>query len=339
MKAIIVRSLTVVALLCATSPAWAVLASFEYTDGYYVTSPGWVDVTYYDAGQFGTTWGGSGTPTPIAPDSGLWSLKSQVGAFYPTTAGRNAVVGSAPPYPAPSSAGTIPAYIVGNHNPGRTGVGALALRNDNASVGAMDYDYRFDSDDFGGINPSTVTSGLVDIEFYFCPNAPDIGNPGQGLPSSDKFIMSFKDSGGNIGFQLGYQNTNDVVWRSGSSGSWTTTGIVADHANWDGFRARLDLTNDTFGLRYFDVSTSSVITLAPVGTPMGAAMADATHLGWWLSDFTNASAIHPGGKNFFDDFTVRSAVPEPSSVVLAVVATAGSLWTAVRRRRKPVVVG
>ena len=59
---------------------------------------------------------------------------------------------------------------------------------------------------------------------------------------------------------------------------------------------------------------------------MGAAMNDATHLGWWLSDFTLASGVHPGGKNFFDDFTVRSAVPEPTSWALA------RCW---RRSRRP----
>jgi hypothetical protein len=327
--------LTVAATMGFCSPAWAILNSFEYSDGYYLTSPGWVDVTYYDAGQFGVATGGSGSPTAIAPDSGLWSLNSQVGAFYATSAQRNAATSGAPPYPG-SFAGTIPAYIVGNHNPGRTGAGALALRNDNVGVGAMDYDYRFDQYDFGGINPATVTSGLVDIEFYYCPNPPDQASGGAGLPTSDKFIMSFTDSSGNIGFQLGYQNNNDVVWRPGSSGAWNATGIVADHNNWDGFRARLDLSNDTFGLRYFDVSTSSVITLAPVGTPMGAAMNDATHLGWWLSDFTLASGIHPGGKNFFDDFSVRTAVPEPTSWALALCGVGAGVLSLVRRRRRAV---
>ena len=73
---------------------------------------------------------------------------------------------------------------------------------------------------------------------------------------------------------------------------------------------------------------------APMGTPMGAAMNDATHLGWWLSDFTLASGVHAGGKNFFDDFSVRSAVPEPTSWALALCGVGAGVLSLIRRRRR-----
>lgn len=308
----LVRPLAVGSLLCAVSPARAYLGSFEMSDGYYIASPGWVDVTYYNAGQWGANAGGGASPTAIAPDSGLWSLNSQAGAFFPTTAARNAAVSGAPPYPNPSSIVGIPAYIIGNHSPGRTGIGALALRNENfIGAGPMDYDYTLDTFDFGGTTPASVTSGVVNTGFYFCPNPSDPVNPGT-PPRTEKFIMSFRDSAASTGLQLGYTGANEVYWRPGSSGAWNFTGVFADATNWDGFDVDIDLTNQTFGIDYFDVSASTWNTLVPSGTPLGAFMQDLTHLGWWLDEQVT---LGTGGKNFFDDFKFQ-AVPEPASAAL-----------------------
>ncbi len=320
-----VKPLAVGSLLCAVSPAWAYLGSFELSDGYYLASPGWVDVTYYNAGQWGANAGGGASPTAIAPDSGLWSLNSQAGAFFPTALARNAATGGAPPYPAPASIVGIPAYIIGNHSPGRTGIGALALRNENfIGAGPMDYDYTLDTFDFGGIAPASVTGGVVNTGFYFCPNPTDIFNPG-GPIRTEKFIMSFKDSASSIGLQLGYTGFNQVYWRAGSSGAWNLTGVIADSTNWDGFDVDIDLTSQTFGIDYFDVSASSWSTLVPAGTPLGASMQDLTHLGWWLDEQVT---LGTGGKNFFDDFAFH-AVPEPAGAALLGI---GSVCLAARRK-------
>lgn len=312
-------AMSVAASLYAVSSASAYLGSFEMSDGYYIASPGWVDVTYYNAGQWGANAGGGASPTAIAPDSGLWSLNSQAGAFFPTTAARNAAVSGAPPYPSPSSIVGIPAYIIGNHSPGRTGIGALALRNENfIGAGPMDYDYTLDTYDFGGPAPASVTSGVVDTGFYFCPNPSDPVNPGS-PPRIEKFIMSFRDSASVTGLQIGYTGANQVYWRPGSSGAWTLTSIIADATNWDGFDVKIDLTSDTFGIDYFDVSASTWSTMVPAGTALGAPMQDLTHLGWWLDEqVTNGT----GGKNFFDDFSFK-AIPEPASAALIGLGSIG----------------
>jgi hypothetical protein len=188
------------------------------------------------------------------------------------------------------------------------------MRNDiPLGTGPAVYDYDFDSYDFGGVAPASVTSGVVQVGFYFCPNPGDTPNPGT-VPS-DKFTLSFKDSVGNVGFQWGYSRDNTVTWRTNSSNPWSSTPFFADQTNWDGLRVDLDLTADTFSMDYYDISANTWTNIVPSGTAMGQAMNDLTVLRWQLEDGLFAGQ---GGKNFFDDFSV--VVPEPSCGVLITLA-------------------
>ncbi|TWT45401.1 hypothetical protein RAS1_18240 [Phycisphaerae bacterium RAS1] len=310
-----VTALSFGGLIAAANPALAYLGSFRPQDGYslsvYNGSANWCDVTYYNAGAYGPNAGGGAGPTPIVPDSGQWKLQSQAGAFFPTTAARNASVGGAPPYPSSVPSGSMPIYIVGNHGPGRGGDGSsLAVRNDSPSgTGPLKYDYALDSYDFGGTNPATVTSGTLITEFYYLSD-PGVA-PQPGTPPQDKFRLKFKDSLGNVGVEWGYGRDNEVYWRANNGGNWSYTGLYADPGDWDGVRMSIDLGADTFMLEYYDVSTSLWTTLAAAGTPLGTALQDLTHLGWEMEDNVVGGL---GGKNFFDDFSVT---PEPSTLVLA----------------------
>jgi len=298
--------------LAFTTSTHAYLGSFDVPDGYnpFATQvPGtppsdFSDVTYYNAGVIGPK-------VQIPFNTGEWTLLTQAGAFFPTTAVHNAQVSAAPPYPAFPFFVAVPDYIIGNHPGGRTG-GALALRNEGGANGAMEYDYSLDSVDFGGPTPASVTSGSVLTQFYFCPNGMDNN------PTAEKFIMSFRDSSGNTGLQVGYRHDNHVQWRPGSSGSWTATGITADSLAYDGFRVDMNLSNDTFQLEYFDLSANTWSTLAAAGTPLGASMQNLTNLRWKLDEFTVAGDPSGyAGKNFFDDFSFKvNPVPEPSSCLL-----------------------
>lgn len=310
------------------SPALAHLGSFRPADGYnisqYVGSVNWADVSYFNAGSYGANAGGGSGPTLIAADSGKWKVDGQIGGYFTSSAVRNSVVGSAPPYPGsiPSTAPSYPIYIVGEHFPGRGGDGCnLAVRNDTpAGTGMLNYDYSLDQYDFGGSNPASVTSGTVSTQFYFMP---DPGTtPGQGTRARDKFIMSFRDSSANTGLQWGYADDNEVYWRT-NSGPWNYTGVYATLGNWDGVKVSIDLTADTFGIDYYDVNTNTWSNMVAAGTALGAPMTDLTHLGWQLNDAVNTGI---GGKNFFDDFSFT--VPEPSTLVL------GALGLAALRRRR-----
>jgi hypothetical protein len=339
----IVKQLAFLAAMCAASPALGYLGSFEPADGYILApipqsgSPpfsDYTDVTYYNAGQWGPNAGG-GSAMAIAPDSGLWSLTTEAGAFFRTSAVRSSYTGSTPPYAAfPSFSGDdVPAYILGNHSPGYLSPTALVLRNETPFSGGpvggpMEYDYTLDTFDFGGIGPASVTSGSVTTSFRFCPNPSDPPDPGGG-PPRDKFIMSFTDSGGDTGLQIGYAGDNHVYWRPGDSGAWNYTGIFADSTNWDQFTVQIDLTNDTFGIDYHQIVPNINTTLAPVGTPLGNPMQDLTHLEWFLTDQVLGGV---GGKNFFDNFGFNVVVPEPTSVALLFCGGAAMLAASRRRR-------
>ena len=175
------------------------------------------------------------------------------------------------------------------------------------------YEYTLDTYDTGGGGgntgpvPSSITSGVVTTQFYFCPNPADPPDP-SGANPRDKFTMSFLDASGNVGFQWGYAAENQVYWRTSSSNPWNYTGVFADATNWDGVKADVDLDSQTFGLDYYDVSANTWSNMIPAGTPLGMSMANQTTLGWQLEDnvFTGT-----GGKNFFDDFKFSYSVPEP----------------------------
>ena len=92
---IVVFSTCVALALVVATPALAYLGGFEPADGYTITpipeSSGpasqYIDVTYYNAGQNGANAGG-GAAAPLAPDTGLWDLITQPGAFFRTAAKR-----------------------------------------------------------------------------------------------------------------------------------------------------------------------------------------------------------------------------------------------------------
>jgi hypothetical protein len=318
----------------AAPHAHAYLGGFENADGYayaftYPVLDNWVDCTMYNAGAFGPNAGG-GSPFQQTVNTGLWTYSSSVGAAFTNPAQRILDMGAAPTFNlnSISISNTVPSYFVGAHFGGRLGTNALAIRNATpAGTGAMKYDYRLDSYDFGGVAPASITSGNIPGRFFFQANPLDNIVDATGM-SPEKLYLSFKDSSGNIGFQWGYQRDNTIIWRASPSGSWNTTALVADDGsgvgNYDGVQFSINLTTQTFGLRYFDVSTSTTTVLAPLGTPLGNTMSDFTHIGWYFTDNVVSGV---GGKNFFDDFTFQ--VPEPTTLM-----TTGAVGVAALARRR-----
>lgn len=314
-------------IAAAASPASAYLGSFSPNDGYnigvYSGAVNWSDVSYYNAGQYGINAGG-GSVTPAVPNTGLWKITGEVGGFFTSSAARAAATAGSPPYPTVAPSNGVPIYIVGDHFPGRGGDGSnLAVRNDSPSgTGPLKYDYSMDTYDFGGVSPSSITSGTVTTQFYHMANPADVTQPG--TRPRDKFAMTFKDSTSNIGLQWGYAADNEVYWRTNASGPWTYTGLYANSGNWDGVRASIDLTADTFSLDYYVVATNTWVNLAPAGTALGMSMTSLTKLGWQMEDAVSSGI---GGKNFFDDFSFT--VPAPSTGMIGLIGLA-----ALGRRRR-----
>ncbi|MFT3788395.1 MAG: hypothetical protein QM770_19855 [Tepidisphaeraceae bacterium] len=330
-------SIAVVTLVGFASVSSAHLASFKNADGYYPQyGTVYGDVTYYNAGANGPNSGG-GAAGFVPADTGLWSLQTPVGGVFATAANRAAFTSTYPAYP-PTPPNTAPSYMVGGHFPGHLGDNAnLAFRNDNpAGTGPARYRYQLDSFDTGGVAPGSVTSGIVTQQFYFVPSVHDPNAGASGGPPGDRFTMSLMDSSGNIGFQWGYTRDDQVVWRKQSFNNWNFTGVYADDAPsnitnaWDGVKFTFDLTNDTFGIDYYDVSTNLWSTMVPTGTAMGTPMSDFSMIDWQLEDDTSGSLYTIAGKNYYDDFSFGFPnVPEPAMGTAALVGLA--LIT--RRRR------
>lgn len=312
------------AALGFAAPASAYLGSFAPADGYQILQP-WVDVSYYNTGQYGANAGG-GSWTHVVPDAGLWRVApGYAGGIYSSYAARTAamtsVVGNV--YPAvPPAAGNGAIYMVGDHGPGRTDNSALAFRNDTPNnAGPARYDYTIDTYDTGGITPATVTAGVVSAQVYMLasPSAP----PSPGGLVGDKFTMSLKDSSGNIGMQWGYAADNEVYWRPGSSGSWNYTGTYVNTGLWDGVKVDIDLTGQSFKMSYYVASTSTWFTMANT-TALGASMTNLTNIGWQLEDGLPFGSF--ATKNFFDDFSF--VIPAPGTGVV------GLLGLGLLRRRR-----
>jgi hypothetical protein len=328
--------LTFLATLGTASPSHAYLGGFENADGYVFAYTSyfsnWVDVAYYNAGQWGANAGGAPLPLEVNFNTGLWKLTSSPGSFFDSTATRLAWAGNTAPYPpttAALQAQTVAAYFIGNHFGGRLGTTALALRNA-TTFGPITYDYKLDTYDFGGPAPASITSGNITTGFYFEPNPPDSIVGPNGL-SPEKFIMSFTDGSGSVGFQWSYARDNSVQWRQGNSGPWNNSGIISDDTNYDGVTVSLNLTAQTFKIDYYDISTATTTTIVPAGTALGNPMTNLTHLGWSLTDNLNSGV---GGKNFFDDFSFHvGSVPEPGTLVLLGCGLAGLFCYAWRKRK------
>lgn len=325
-----VRASGVLVALCglsaAASPALAVLGSFGPNDGYslnmYSGNYNWSDVSYYNAGAHGPNAGG-GSAAFIMPDAGRWRVAGPVGGFFGNAGDRAIGTAGAPVYTS-TPANAIPAYMVGAHFPGRNNDGYnLAFRNDTpAGTGPAIYEYDLDIYDTGGPAAASVTTGVVSTQFYLLADPDQALPPGQ-LPR-DKFTMSWKDGAGNTGFEFGYSRDNQVSWRTTVAGAWNYTGIYINPSDWEGVRANIDLTNDTFGLDFYDESANLWITLAPAGTAMGTPMNNFTTLRWQLEDAVSNGI---GGKNMFDDFTFN--IPTPGA--LGVLGLGLGVWA--RRRR------
>ncbi|MEX2188616.1 MAG: hypothetical protein WD875_17545 [Pirellulales bacterium] len=327
MKANYVSMVALAVALIVPSRAMAYLGSFGPNDGYYAQYGTFLgDVTYYNAGQSGINAGG-GPTMQIVADSGLWTLQSPVGGVFPSAALRAPYIATAPPYALTDPNG-VPAYLLGGHFSGRNNDGYnLAFRNDTPiGTGPAIYEYAIDTFDTGGPVPASVTSGVNSVGFYFCPNPADVPDPsGQ---AHHKFTLSVKDSLGNIGLEWGYARDNEVTWRDSPSSPWTYTGVYANSTNWDGIDIDVDLTADTFGIDYYDVSANTWSTMVPAGTPLGMPLLNITTLRWQLED---GVATGTGGKNYFDDFSIQTPVPEPSSIAL-VALTGLALLPRLRRK-------
>jgi hypothetical protein len=268
-----------------------------------------VDLSRYNAGQYGTNNGGpGGTASDIIDNSGLWQALA---------GGRLNEDADAPYY---NGTNFTRDYVQAYRYPGaRTGSSVL---NFLASETSLSYAYSFDSRDFNGMSPSASNGQLIQMAFWLCPS--DWDDDDQGNIMS----ISLRDSMGQTVFQVGYTGDNMLQYQTPRNGFWETTSHRMGTLGWSQLVVILDTVNNTAGIavRAFDDNTftledqSYVLSNRSLGLEVNAL----TGLQWDLrgGPLNNGAASF---KNYFDDFSFTLSpvivVPEPGSLLLTFLAS------------------
>lgn len=286
-------------VLCAPH-AWGYLGGFEDQDGYSDGSlTPFQDVSSYNAGQYGTNAGGpGGSFSTIAPNTGLFTKLDQ---------------------------GNVdPGYgeLVAHHSLAHTGDAGLVLRSnagfgDTAGDGA-NYVYSFDSRDFNGIMPSSVTSGTISLDYWMCPQT-------SFFQTGTVTDTSFLNAEGNTIFSVGtlgqgmFDAKPYIEWQDANG--WHTTTILGNNASWDHIMLSFNLRTQTVSFSYYS-SITGLTTLIADDVAVASPIDSLAYLQFQCQPNTE--------KNAYDDFNIV-VIPEPSSM-MAVMA--GGVVCLTRRRRK-----
>ncbi|MES2598107.1 MAG: PEP-CTERM sorting domain-containing protein [Verrucomicrobiota bacterium] len=270
-----------------------------------------LDVSRYNAGQYGSGGGGSGgSGIDIADNTGSWRalsggrLNEDLGAPY--------YLGG------PFQRDYIAGY---NYGSARTGSQVLNLL---AYDENLRYSYSLDSRDFDGINPVTASDMRIEASFWTCPTDAD-DDLAIGI---NTVALSFRDSMGQILVDVGYTGDNFLQYRVGGASTWQVTALNLGATGWSQISLVLDTHSNSVSLAaraYSDLTgTLGADTTVLTNELLGFNTDNVTEIQWTATDVD-------GFKNFFDDFdfTLMSVVPEPGSLLLVLLAG----LVGMRRRR------
>ncbi len=295
-------------ILAAAGTASADLRSFENTDGY---QPFLNMVQNYNAGQYGTTNGYGGGPTPITPNTGLWTAVQ--GGFF--------------------SGGAV-SYVTGHQNYDRSWVNnsigvasnqalVLTTGHEGWSGPALEYNYAIDAPDLDGNAPASTGSSVVKLSFWWrgALAGPELGGAVPDGYYGDS--LTFRDSANNDLFTLGLTQRaagDKVTYWNGST--LTESTIVANSGLYDRWDLTFDLVNDTVSADYFSFASSTLTTLI-TNAPMMNSGSDLSAINFRTSPGVNNAKLFS-----VDDFDFI-VIPSPGT---AGVMALGML-AALRRRR------
>jgi hypothetical protein len=296
-------------LLAVTAATQAHLGGFESADGYqsFLNM-----VQNYNAGQYGVNSGYIAmAPVAITPSTGLWHNIN--GGFF--------------------SGGGV-SYATGHQNYDRTywnSGGAMGSSSDQALVlttghegvggPALKYKYDVDASDLLGVNPTATGSAVVRASFWVRGYL-DPGLVGPGYFGDE---ITFEDSAGNVGFNLGLTKTStgDMVTFWDGTGM-QITGINGATGVYDRWDISLDIANDTVSASYYQFATNTSYNLINNVT-MANAMSDFTHMTFRTTPGTNNAKY-----NSVDDFAFSTNLPTPGAATILGM----SALAAVSRRRR-----
>jgi hypothetical protein len=304
------------ALLAAQSPTWAYLGGFEDDDGYtndYITGGGGpfgsgatnYFLNRYNAGNYGTANDGPGEgPAQIPLNSGLWTQLDE----NPLSGNRYLLAHA----------------LLGGFLPSG-GTTMLGMRNQNSNVVApLDIRYELDARDFDGLPPSLSDGSLVEWGVRVRADALTVSTADQAAA----FYWTFRSASTNPGLQLGWNDSNKLIYRLPSESEWTVTSHVLDSTNYDKINLSMDLTNHRWSLSVSDHSQADLLSLIVDNVPMDVGMTNLYFIDWHME--ANQA------QTFFDesDFVISPvALPEPSTALL----TLGLGFFGILRRKRSAV--
>lgn len=295
------------ALLCSSASAY--LGGFEAVDGYEDFLN---DVATYNAGQYGTNAGG-GTYVNIPDNTGLWQ-KLQ-GPLWPT----------------PGLAGGA-AYATAHFSrdrqfpgdPTRRGL-VITTNADGWGAGPQEYSYQLDSFDLGGVAPASTAGDTLDISFWSCARIFGTGEGGGLGAGTIGDTVSFYDSSGNLGFEVGYrQPATTTDFAATNVGSWVQSAISVNPSTYHRWDVTLDLATQTVSI---DVFESGVLTNLVSSAPLITPMSNLTEL-----RFESTAGVNNAKIWSLDDFSMSArGIPEPTAAMLLLST---GLACSVRRGRR-----
>lgn len=218
---------------------------------------------------------------------------------------------------------------------------ALVIRND-SQPDSYRFSYNFESSDLNGLNPSLITAGKLTMSFDVCSTVNQNSSTADGVAM---LTMGFGGTATTPGLQLGFSDSNYLMY-SDSSGNLTEfTGLTLNAMGWDRVELTMDFDANTYDLSVTNLVGSGASSSLALGTTYNIVSGQgfitplAALENLWFETNTDPEDGDNMGwhKMFLDNFdAVRSAdarpVPEPST--LAMFAIFGMIFYGWRRRTK-----
>ncbi len=307
----LLASLIMAAIVAASNNACAYLGGFEDVDGY---EPFLNDVATYNAGQYGPNAGG-GSYVNIPDNTGLWT-KLQ-GPLFPTQ----------------GTAGGV-AYATGHQGYDRTNPSTsdkalvITTNADGWTAGTQKYSYDIDSYDLAGFSPAATGGQELSISFWSCSRIFGTDEGGGLGPGTLGNIISFYDSVGNLGFELGYeQPATTTDFAAVNVGTWATSSVSVGTSTYHRWDVTLDLAAQTVSV---DIFESSTLTNLVSNAPLINNMIDFSQL-----QFESTPGVNNAKVWALDDFSMSvNRIPEPSTGLSAGIITGMLALGLVRRPRR-----